>query len=149
MSLNNFQTHITPLNKHKQPKLCLFSGGAFLSSKSKQEEICNNINQKTSMNLPRLCQYLCNLQRNLQPAIKDSTNPFVKNRYASLNSVMEVCKEPLLAHGIWLCQYPVQVENETSTGSCLGLMTKLTHAESGQWQSSLAVIPLLSYRYLG
>ncbi len=98
--------------------------------------------QYQSENVNELAKALLSVQRNLQPAVKDATNPFVKNRYASLNSVMEVCKEPLLEHGIWLCQYLVQVENETSTGSCLGLMTKLTHAESGQWQSSLAVIPL-------
>ena len=36
-----------------------------------------------------------------------------------------------------LTQYPVPVEGEN-----LGLVTKLVHAESGQFQASLAVIPL-------
>lgn len=65
------------------------------------------------------------------------TNPFTKSRYATLNSVMDSCRQALLDNGIWLCQYPVPVES-----GCLGLVTKLTHAESGQWQASLAVVPL-------
>ena len=51
---------------------------------------------------------------------------------------MDACRDALIENGIWLCQYPVPVEQPNS----LGLVTKLTHAESGQWQSSLAVVPL-------
>ena len=40
-----------------------------------------------------------------------------------------------MAYGF--AQYPVPAES-----GYLGLVTKLTHAESGQWQSSLAVVPL-------
>ena len=50
---------------------------------------------------------------------------------------MDSCRDALLSNGIWLCQYPVPAEP-----GYLGLVTKLTHAESGQWQSSLAVVPL-------
>ena len=50
---------------------------------------------------------------------------------------MDSCRYALLSNGIWLCQYPVPAEP-----GYLGLVTKLTHAESGQWQSSLAVVPL-------
>ena len=35
----------------------------------------------------------------------------------------------------YVCQFPAEP-------GYLGLVTKLTHAESGQWQSSLAVVPL-------
>lgn len=68
---------------------------------------------------------------------KDANNPFTKSKYATLNSVMESCRDALLSNGIWLCQYPVPAEP-----GYLGLVSKLTHAESGQWQSSLAVVPL-------
>ncbi len=99
-----------------------------------------------SQDITKLAKALLNVQKGLQPATKDSVNPFVKNRYASLNSVMDVCREPLLSNGIWLCQYPVPVESapleNTPQAYSLGLVTKLTHAESGQWQSSLTVIPL-------
>jgi hypothetical protein len=50
---------------------------------------------------------------------------------------MDACRQALLAHNIWLSQYPVPVEP-----GHLGLVTKLTHADSGQWQSSLLVMPL-------
>ena len=91
----------------------------------------------TSQEVGELAKALINVQRQLQPATKDANNPFTKSRYATLNSVMDSCREALLSNGIWMCQYPVPAEP-----GCLGLVTKLTHAESGQWQSSLAVVPL-------
>ena len=78
------------------------------------------------------------MQQTVQTVTKDAENPFTKSWYASLNSVMDACRDALIENGIWLCQYPVPVEQPNS----LGLVTKLTHAESGQWQSSLAVVPL-------
>ena len=91
-----------------------------------------------SENITELAKYLLNVQRTVQPVTKDAENPFTKSWYASLNSVMDACRDALIENGIWLCQYPVPVEQPNS----LGLVTKLTHAESGQWQSSLAVVPL-------
>ena len=91
-----------------------------------------------STDITELAKALLNVQRQLQPIPKDSENPFTKSWYASLKSVMAACRDALLDNGIWLCQYPVPVD----TPGCLGLVTKLTHAESGQWQSSLAVVPL-------
>jgi hypothetical protein len=84
-----------------------------------------------------LANAMLQVQAALSPAIKDDTNPFTQNRYATFNAVMDTCRDALLDNGIWLCQYPVQAE----TGH-MGLVTKLTHAESGQWQASLAVVPL-------
>ena len=74
----------------------------------------------------------------MQPIGRDAENPFTKSWYASLNSVMDACRDALIVNGIWLCQYPVPVEHPNS----LGVVTKRTHAEAGQWQSSLAVVPL-------
>ena len=90
-----------------------------------------------SAEISEIAKALINVQRQLQPATKDANTPFTKSRYATLNSVMDSCREALLSNGIWLCQYPVPAEP-----GYLGLVTKLTHAESGQWQSSLAVVPL-------
>ncbi|ATD82522.1 MULTISPECIES: ERF family protein [Desulfovibrio] len=91
-----------------------------------------------SENITELAKALLNVQRIVRPIAKDAENPFTKSWYASLNSVMDACRDALIENGIWLCQYPVPVEQPNS----LGLVTKLTHAESGQWQSSLAVVPL-------
>lgn len=91
-----------------------------------------------SENITELAKALLNVQRQLQPVHKDSENPFTKSWYASLKTVMAACRDALFENGIWLCQYPMPVEN----ASCMGLVTKLTHVESGQWQGCLAVAPL-------
>ena len=106
------------------------TGQTFFCHGGKMETFC-------SEEIGKLAQALLKVQRQLQPALKDADNPFTKSRYATLNSGMVSCRQALLDNGIWLCQYPVPVES-----GCLGLVTKLTHAESGQWQASLAVVPL-------
>lgn len=90
-----------------------------------------------SPEITELSKALIEVQKNLQPAVKDAENPFVKSKYATLNSVMDTCRSALLNQGILLTQYPVPVEGEN-----LGLVTKLVHAKSGQFQASLAAIPL-------
>ena len=77
------------------------------------------------------------VQAEISPAVKDRENPFAKARYATLNSVVEASREALLRHGIWLVQYSVPANH-----GHLGLVTKLIHAASGQWQASLMVMPL-------
>ena len=96
------------------------------------------MNQYQSENITDLAKALLNVQRTVRPITKDAENPFTKSWYASLNSVMDACRDALIENGIWLCQYPVPVEQPNT----IGLVTKLTHAESGQWQSSLAIVPL-------
>jgi hypothetical protein len=90
-----------------------------------------------STDTTELAKAMLKVQAALQPACKDRENPFTKSTYATLNSVMGSCREALLANNIWLIQYPVPVEP-----GFMGLVTKLTHADSGQWQSSLLVMPL-------
>lgn len=95
------------------------------------------LTEMCSAEITKLASALLKVQKDLQPAIKDRNNPFTKSDYATLNSVMDVCRQPLLENGIWLTQYPVPVEP-----GYLGLVTKLTHAETGQWQASLLHMPL-------
>lgn len=90
-----------------------------------------------STEITELAKAMLKVQADLQPALKDRENTFSHSRYATLNSVMEACREALIKNGIWLTQYPVPVE-----AGHMGLVSKLTHAESGQWQSSLMVMPL-------
>lgn len=90
-----------------------------------------------SAEITELARAMLKVQSDLQPALKDRENTFSHSRYATLNSVMEACRDALISNGIWLAQYPVPVE-----AGHMGLVTKLTHAESGQWQSSLMVMPL-------
>lgn len=94
-----------------------------------------------STEITTLAKALIEVQSELVPATKDATNPFTRSTYATLNSVMEACRDVLLKHGIWLTQLPVPAPSELGAGY-IALVTKLTHAESGEWQSSLTVIPL-------
>ena len=84
---------------------------------------------------------LVKVQAALTPAIKDAKNPFLKTSYASLNSVLESCRQPLRENGLVLVQCPVPAP-EHFGGAFIGLETRLIHAESGEWISSLMVIPL-------
>ncbi|MGE4297900.1 MAG: ERF family protein [Desulfovibrionaceae bacterium] len=91
----------------------------------------------TSPEITHLAKAMLHVHKALPIAQKDRENPFTKSRYATLNSVVETCREALLAQGVWVSQYPVPAEI-----GHLGLVTKLVHAESGEWQSSLLVMPL-------
>lgn len=94
-----------------------------------------------SPEITELAKALIGVQRDMSPVTRDAVNPFVRNRYATLNATMEACREALLAHGVWLTQLPVPAPPEYGPGH-IALLTKLTHAESGQWQSSVIVAPL-------
>lgn len=94
----------------------------------------------TSSTIIKLSQAMLKVQQQLQPAIKDARNTFVGKDYATLNSVMDTCKDALLTHGIWLTKLPCPAPVELDTGH-IALETKLIHAEYGEWISSTAVIP--------
>ncbi len=94
-----------------------------------------------SENITELSRAMLIVQQQLQPAIKDARNPFIGNEYATLNSVMEACRALLSSQGIWITQLPCPAPVELGAGH-IGLETRLVHAESGQWISSTAIIPL-------
>ncbi len=93
--------------------------------------------QMSSQEITELAEAMIQVQQALTPALKDAENTFTNSRYATLHSVMNACRNTLLEHGIWLTQYPVSVETNQ-----LGLVTKIVHAETGQWQASLLTMSL-------
>ena len=93
--------------------------------------------QMSSQEITELAEAMIQVQQTLSPALKDAENTFTNSRYATLHSVMNACRDALLEHGIWLTQYLVSVEFNQ-----LGLVTKIVHAETGQWQASLLTMPL-------
>lgn len=58
---------------------------------------------------------------------KDATNPFLKNKYASLSNILDAIQIPLTESGLTFAQFPTG-EN--------GLTTILMHAESGEFLMS-------------
>jgi hypothetical protein len=90
-----------------------------------------------SDDIKELAGAMLKVQAEITPAVKDASNTFARSRYATLNSVITASREALLKHEVWVVQYTVPVENGR-----LGLVTKLIHGPSGQWQSSLLDMPL-------
>jgi hypothetical protein len=62
---------------------------------------------------------------------KNAKNPHFKNSYANLESVLGVCREPLLKAGIVLVQG--YYHDETGWNVC----TRLKHAETGEFRDTL------------
>ena len=96
----------------------------------------------SSDSIAALAKAMIKAQASIAPASKDRMNPFTRSMYATLGSVMESCRQALLNAGVWVTQYPVPVEG-SETLSSIGLVTKLVHAESGEWQSSLLIMPVV------
>ncbi len=93
------------------------------------------MNQSEQIN--ELAAALAKAQAEIQPAIKDSTNPFFKSKYADLSSVWNACKAPLTKNGLSVLQ-----TMESQNGQ-LTLVTTLAHG-SGQWIRSF--LPIISQK---
>jgi len=90
---------------------------------------------ESSTNIDQLAGALVKCQQQLKPALKDSTNPFFKSKYADLGAVWEACREALGANGLAVVQLP-GFENGVAQ-----LTTILVHI-SGQWVQGTAGAPL-------
>jgi hypothetical protein len=95
------------------------------------EATMDNVTIEHSAELGELAKALCKTQGELEPAMKDSNNPFFKSKYADLKSVMNACRGPMTANGLSVAQFP----SMAGTTACLA--TILMHS-SGQWIRSLA-----------
>lgn len=91
---------------------------------------------QSSENIADLCKALAICQGQLKPAVKDSTNPHFKSKYADLASVWEACRAPLSDNGLAVIQFPAEFENNVMI-----LITRLTH-ESGQWIEQRMTCPV-------
>lgn len=71
----------------------------------------------------------------MKPAVKDSKNPHLKNKYADLASVREAVMPALLQHGIAVTQGV-----GTGREGHVAVTTQLTHT-SGQWMRARTEVP--------
>lgn len=74
-------------------------------------------------------------QAEMKAALKDSSNPFFKSKYADFASVWETCRTPLTKHGLSISQLPVQKDG------MFGVRTILMHT-SGEWISEELLLPV-------
>ena len=88
----------------------------------------------TSPTIKELALALHKAQKNIKAALKDSTNPHFRSKYADLSSVIDAVKQPLLDQGIVFLQGVSGVENGVA------VETMLLHV-SGEWMSSTLEIP--------
>lgn len=86
-----------------------------------------------SENINELATALSRAQGKIIPAIKDSSNPFFKSKYADLTSVWNSCRTPLADNNLSV------IQTMDSLDGHLVLITTLAHS-SGQWMRS--IIPL-------
>jgi len=91
---------------------------------------------KTSESISNIAAALVKAQANIHGALKDSTNPHFKSKYADLSSVMEAVKAPLLAQGIAIVQ-----ATEPSEASEVRLSTMLLHS-SGEYIADTITVPV-------
>lgn len=82
---------------------------------------------KKSEQLDKLAGALSKAQSELKGALKDSSNPFFKSKYADIESVWEACREALTKNGLSVAQ---TCGFDPAVGPTL--ITTLLHS-SGQW----------------
>lgn len=82
-----------------------------------------------------ITQAIVKVQSELKRAKLDAKNPFLKNSYASLESVVECSRKLLTDNGIAIIQTPIQ----SDVG--IGLKTILSHV-SGQWIAGELHLPI-------
>jgi hypothetical protein len=91
---------------------------------------------KTSESIAKIAEAMAAVQKGLQPALKDSDNPFFKSKYADLASVSAACKDLMASNGIAVIQSPGECADKQMT-----LTTRLVH-KSGEWIEGTLSIPL-------
>ncbi len=79
------------------------------------------------MTVKSIATALAKAQLQMGKALKTSSNPHFKSKYADLASVMDACMEALNSNGIAVIQ---PVENDTENG--LSVTTVFIHGESGE-----------------
>lgn len=90
-----------------------------------------------SETIGKIAEALSKAQGQMKGAVKDSTNPFFKQKYADLASVWEACREPLSKNNLSV----TQTTRITDAGEPV-IITTLMHS-SGEWISGeLLVKPI-------
>lgn len=89
----------------------------------------HGIAMNTTQSIANLAKALALAQREIKPALQDSTNPHFRSKYASLTAIYNACREPLAKNGLSVIQGVVEHEGSTI------LETMLMH-ESGEYISA-------------
>lgn len=88
---------------------------------------------KTSENIDEICKALAAFHSEVGRISKDGTNPYLKNRYATIDQIIEEIRPILASKGLFILQAPSN--NESGE---IQMTTRILH-ESGQWIESPAL----------
>jgi len=92
------------------------------------------MNYHKSTELNELFASMAKAQAEIKVALKDSSNPFFKSKYANLQAIIEASRPALCKHGLSVLQQIVPDGNGRDS-----LVTMLCHS-SGQWVASRIMI---------
>jgi len=91
-----------------------------------------------SDSIAALAAALAKAQAKIQPAVKDKVNPAFRSHYATLEAIVEACREPLAANGLSIVQMPT---DDPSNCDRTALTTMLLHS-SGEYISQTVSVRL-------
>lgn len=90
---------------------------------------------KHSDSIKELAAALAKAQGDIKAVAKDRTNPHFRNKYATLDAIMDAVRQPLAKQGLSILQ---GTEREDG-GVCV--VTRLVHS-SGEWVESGVLVPV-------
>jgi hypothetical protein len=93
---------------------------------------------RQSDTIAQLAAALAGAQAEMRSIAKDRTNPHFKNRYATLDAIMDTVRPVLAAHGLSVVQGVGETEGEARG---VTVETMLLH-KSGEWVGSSVFMPL-------
>jgi len=96
---------------------------------------------KTSASITAVAPALVAAGADLGPVIKDATNPAFRNRYATLDAIMEQVRPVLAKHKLAVCQGVVHPETADGRLLSLSVETTILHA-SGEWIATSVALPV-------
>jgi hypothetical protein len=91
-----------------------------------------------SDSIAALAAALAKAQAKIQPAVKDKVNPAFRSHYATLEAIVEACREPLAANGLSIIQMPT---DDAANCDRTALTTMLLHS-SGEYISQTVSVRL-------
>lgn len=94
---------------------------------------------KTSETLSELATALGEAQAEMKPAPMTGRNPHLKNKYATLNDIIDTARGPLQRHGLSYIQMPTSPADLAYP--VIGLRTRLMH-KSGEWVEDEMFFPV-------
>jgi hypothetical protein len=95
---------------------------------------------ETSTSIENLAAAIGKFQAETHGVVRDATNPFHKNRYATLEAVIETARPALTASGLAFLQAPSGLASDITNS--VELTTMLMHGASGEWVRFSTVMPL-------